>query len=297
MTTNPNTNSIRFAFFGTGLIARIVLEELLAAQLVPALVITAPDAPQGRGMHIAPSHVGALAAERNLTVMKPEKVDDAVIDDLRRRKWDAFAVADYGLILPGALLEIPANGTLNMHPSLLPRLRGASPIRSAILGDERATGVTIMLMDEKMDHGPIVAQKTAALPVWPPRASELEHALAHEGGALLAQILPLWVGGQLVSREQNHDIATYTQKFTKQDGELDLAGDAHANFLKIRALEGWPGTYAYFERNGKKIRVAILDAHMENDRLAIDSVKPEGKTAMPYDDFLRSGAQPCTRTE
>ena len=112
-------------------------------------------------------------------------------------------------------------------------------------------------------------------------------------------MLPLWLSGQIEAREQNHDVATYCTKFTKEDGMLDLSADplptgrqAYQNLLKIRAFEGWPGTFAFFERGGKRIRVQILDARLEGENLVIESVKPEGKARMPYADFLRSGAKP-----
>jgi methionyl-tRNA formyltransferase len=202
-----------------------------------------------------------------------------------------FVVASFGSILPKTLLDIPKHGTVNVHPSLLPRLRGPSPMRSAILRDEKETGVSIMLLDEQMDHGPLLAQKKVFVDPWPSRGRVLDDLLAREGGALLAKTLPLWVAGEIEPQEQNHDLATYTEKFTKEDGLLDLKDNPYRNLLKVRAFEGWPGTYALFERAGKRIRVQILDAHLDGSRFVIDIVKPEGKKEMPYEDFLRSGAK------
>jgi methionyl-tRNA formyltransferase len=293
MTTNPKTISdARFVFFGTGKIAAIVLEELLSGGHTPSLIVTAPDSKQGRGLALSPTPVGLLAENLAIPMIKPASLDLEVAATLRAAHAAFFVVADYGFIIKQAILDIPPRGTLNMHPSLLPRLRGPSPIRSAILQDERDTGVTIMLVDAQMDHGPIIAQKKISIDPWPPRASLLEDRLAHEGGALLAAIIPLWFSGSVDAHEQNHDVATYTRKFEKADGLLDLSADAHENLRKIRALEGWPGTYAYFSRNGESIRTQILDAYIGNDALIIETVKPDGKNAMSYQDFLRSGAQP-----
>ena len=218
-----------------------------------------------------------------------------------------FIVVAYGKILNKEVLDIPRRGSLNVHPSLLPRLRGPSPIRSAILNDEKKTGVSIILLDEETDHGPLVAQKPFdfknhqgdALMVWPPKASTLESVLLQAGGTLLSQILPQWVAGNIEAHEQNHDLATYCEKIEKEDGLLDLSADAYKNLLKIRAYEGRPGTYAFFERGPstssgqvKRIRVQILDAHVEGGELVIDKVKPEGKREMSYDEFLRSGTKP-----
>ena len=320
LTTFRADEHLQFIYFGTGESARAVLEELLSAGLAPSLIVTAPDRKRGRRLTLSPSPVAALAAQYAIQTLKPEKLDDAFLSQLSTNNYQLFIVADYGAILPQELLDIPEKGTLNMHPSLLPRLRGPSPIRSAILKDEKKVGVSIMLLDEKMDHGPIIAQKGVPIPGWtdgralrssayrqagsgevgPPHGAALDKLLSHAGGQLLAQVLPLWIRGDIEARVQNHDLATYSEKFTKEDGLLDLTEDGYHNLLKINALEGWPGTYAFFERPSirsgqttKKIRVAILDAHLEGGNLLIDMVKPEGKPEMPYADFIRSGAKYC----
>ncbi len=265
--TNPKMrHSVRFAFFGNAPLVDGVLEELARAGLTPTLTVTS-------------------------TELSPE-----FITELSRSEWDAFVVASFGKILPRSFLDLPRRGTVNVHPSLLPHLRGPSPIRSAILQDEKETGVTIMLLDEKVDHGPIIAQKKVPLSAWPARGRELDHALAHEGGKLLAQVLPGWVAGEIEARPQNHDLATYCRTFKKEDALLDLSGDAYQNLLRIRAYEGWPIAYAFFERAGKRLRVQILEAHLEGARLIMDIVKPEGKAEMPYQAFLNSGAKPMAAT-
>ena len=289
-------SSIPFVFFGTGQIAAGALVAMEEFGAIPALVVSAPDKPAGRGRAIAPSAVALWASQRGIEVLKPEKLDDKFISKLEAQSsglMPVFVVIDYGAFLPKRLLEMPERGILNMHPSLLPRLRGPSPIRSAILNDEKNTGVSVMLVDEAMDHGPLVAQKKVAIAHWPPLGRELDGILAREGGKLLAEIVPHWAAGEIEAREQNHDIATYSQKFSKVDGLLDLArGDAYQNLLKIRAFEGWPSTYAFFEKGGKRIRVQILEAHIENAGLVVDTVKPDGKKEMHYVDFVREGATP-----
>jgi methionyl-tRNA formyltransferase len=286
MTTNPMKKiDMKFAFFGTSHIAVFVLDGLEQAGLVPALVVTIPQKPKGRGLEIGTTAVESWATARSIPVAYDRKTFES-------EAWDVAVVVDYGKVLSKSILEIPRHGFLNVHPSLLPRLRGASPMRSAILNDERKTGVTIMLVDEEMDHGAIVAQKSIEVAEWPPRNSDLEALLMRAAGKLLGQILPMWVDGEIETHPQNHDLATYSEKLKKEDGLLDLAGSASENMRKIRALEGWPGTYAFFERGGKKIRVQILDAHIESGALQIDVVKPEGKREMSYEEFLRSGAKP-----
>ncbi len=291
-------SELRFTFFGTPQIAVTVLEELESAEFLPALVITRPDTPQGRGNTLTPPLVKTWARARGIPVLQPEKIKSILTELNAKGPWDVFIVAAYGKILPQELLAIPRRGTLNMHPSLLPKLRGPSPIVSAILSDNREAGVSVMLLDAEMDHGPILAQEKVAVADWPPRARILSDTLAHAGGALLARTLLPWVNGEVVSHEQNHDSATFCKMLTKEDGLLDLASDPYQNLLKIRALEGWPGTYAFFKRlpapnarqagGEQKIRVQILDAHLATDgSLSINTVRPEGKRDMSYADFRR----------
>ncbi len=291
MKKNPKRSEPKFVFFGTPQLAVVVLDELEAAGLTPTLVITMPDEQKGRGLAITPPPVKEWAAKRDIPVLQPVVFTEEIIAPLKKEKFDAFVVVAYGKILTKEVLDIPKRGTLNVHPSLLPRLRGPSPIKSAILNDEKKVGVTVMLLDEEMDHGPIVAQKPVATE-WPPHASALEQMLMREGGKLLAQILPQWIAGEIEAQEQNHDVATYCEKIEKENGLLDLNADAYKNLLKIRAYEGWPGTYTFFERSGKKIRVQILDANVASGKLLITKVKPEGKKEMAYEEFLRSGAKP-----
>jgi len=286
----------QFAFFGTGEIAVGVLNELEKARMLPALIVTSPDAPAGRGRAMTESSVAKWAASRTIDVLKPKKLDEAFLSELEARnsKLEASVgvVVDYGALIPQSVIDAFSHGILNMHPSLLPRLRGPSPIRTAILTDEKETGVSIMLLDAELDHGPIVAQKKVAIPNWPPKGRDLDALLSSEGGKLLAKMLPHWVNGDIEAQEQNHDVATYSAEIQKNDAQLDLAGDAHQNLLKIRAYDGWPWAFAYFRRGDKRIRVIVVDAHIENEKLVLDRVKPEGKQEMAYADFARSGVTP-----
>jgi len=286
-------SKIHFAFFGTSHIAVYVLDALAIAGFLPALVVTIAAKPKGRGLAVTPTAAEVWAKERNIPV-------SYTWEEFEAASWDIAIIVDYGKIVPKKIIDLPRRGFLNVHPSLLPRLRGASPIRSAILNNENPTGVTVMQIDDKMDHGPIIAQKKIDVPGWPVKNSELEHILLTAGGTLLAQILPHWVNEEIEAHEQNHDLATYCEKIEKDDGLLDLpAGrqvspeESYKNLLKIRAYEGWPGTFTYFEKGDKKLRVKIIDAHIEGASLVIDRVVPEGKREMSYEDFLRSGARPC----
>jgi methionyl-tRNA formyltransferase len=287
-------SDVRFILFGTGHVAVAVADALYEAGLVPTLIVTSPDAPAGRGKVLTPSAISSWASSHGIEMLKPQKIDTGAVEEIRAilssRSVTVGVVVDYGKILPDALLDLFPRGILNMHPSLLPRLRGPSPIRSAILTDEKNTGVTVMLVDAELDHGPIVAQKKVTIENWPPRGRDLDVLLAREGAKLMAEMLPLWNAGEIQPQVQNHDVATLCYEITKKDAELDLNGDAYANLLKIRAYDEWPGAYTFFEKNGAPLRVRIIDAHIEGKKLVLDTVRPEGKNDMPYADFVRSGA-------
>ena len=285
-------NNLRFVFFGTPRLASTFLDELEKAGLVPLLVATAPDRKKGRGLELAASEVKEWALKRDISVLQPEKFDEDAAAALRAVAADVFIVIYYGKVLPKSILDIPRRGTLNVHFSLLPRWRGTSPVRAAILNDDKEVGTSIILLDEKIDHGPVVAQKKLDTSDWPPRASELEERMTLESAKLLVGILPSWVAGDIEAQEQNHDLATQCPTLEKEDGLINLSDDAYKNLLKIRAFDTTIGTHAFFERNGKRVRVQILDAHVENGKLIIETVKPEGKKEMGHEEFLRSGARP-----
>ncbi len=202
MNTEHNTdlNGLKMGFFGSPQIAVWVLEELEKVGISPHLVITNPDAPQGRKMVLTETPVSSWAKEREIETFKPATLrDEAVIQKLTSCACDIFVVAAYGKIIPQAILDIPKYKTLNMHPSLLPKLRGASPIRSAILEDINPTGVSIMILTAGMDEGPLLAQEEVHLQngAWPTRGNELDELLAKQGGELLAKTLPSWVAGEI----------------------------------------------------------------------------------------------------
>ena len=281
------TKKPKIAFFGTPEISVIVLNELKEAKLTPELVVTMPDKPKGRKLVLTAPPAKVWAQDNKINFVQPAKLDESFLDLLREGGFDLFVVASYGKILKQELLDIPKYGTLNVHPSLLPKLRGASPIISAILEDEQKTGVTIMLLDAGMDSGPILAQASIEAEPWPPKATDLGELLVTEGGKMLAEVIPKWIAGEIKPEVQEHDKATFTKKITKEDGLIELDGDPYQNLLKIRAFNEWPGTYFFAEKNDKQIRVKIIDADLNGDKLIIKRVVPEGKKEMDYEDFLR----------
>ena len=268
-----------FVFFGTPELSVCVLSSLEARGHLPALVVTAPAKPQGRGLVVTPTPVALWAQERGIDVLTPEKLDDAFVGLLRNSDWDVFVVAMYAKLLPQNVLALPRRGTLNVHPSLLPKFRGPSPVLSAILADERIGGVTIMQLTEKMDAGPIVAQARIEIDEdtgdggWPPKGSEFEKFLATEGGNLLAETLEPWIAGDVPAEPQDEAAATYTKKFSPEDALIDPSGDPRTELLKIRAFDKSPR--AHFFHNGK--RIIVTDAAIVDSKLKILRVIPEGK--------------------
>ena len=286
-----------FAFFGTPHFAVVVLERLEAHGMLPALVVTAPDKPQGRGLVLTPSPAKRWALERGIDVLTPATLrDESIVAELANTQWDVFVVAAYAKLIPKTILDIPRRGCLNVHPSLLPKFRGPSPAVSAILADERTTGVSIMQINEAMDEGPVVAQAKVEIEEadppaggWPPRGSVFEELLATEGGNLLAETLPFWVAGEITPEPQDNTQATYTKKFVDTDARLDMdekslpvGRQAREAFLKIKAFD--TGPRAHFFQNNK--RIIITDAQLRDGKLEILRVIPEGKKEMDYESFL-----------
>lgn len=279
------SNPISFVYFGTPEFSVTVLDVLEARGFVPSLIVTQEDKPQGRHLVITPPPVKVWAQARGIEVYQPKTLKDPeVFSKLSSLDSQLFIVAAYGKLIPNNILDIPTHRTLNIHPSLLPKYRGPSPIQEAILHDA-STGVSIIRLDEEMDHGPIVAQREATISDWPPYIDELEHSLATLSGELLADIMPDWIAGKISETEQDHNSATFTKKIEKEDGHLSLEDDAETNMRKVRAYAGWPKAFTYFEKGDERIRVIITRARIENGEFVIESVIPEGKKEVAYLDF------------
>lgn len=289
---------INFVFFGSTEYSTIVLDELLKNHFIPKLVVTTPDKKQDRGLRSKPTPVKEWANKNDVPVLNPEKLDADFGGELNAKnysleKWDVFIVAFYGKIIPKKILLIPEHGGLNLHPSLLPRWRGSSPVQTTILNDENITGVTIIKMDEKMDHGPIVAQEVIEIENWPMGKIELDKKLSKIGGALLSSILEDWIAGNIYTQKQDHNLATFTKKILKADAQISLDDDPYNNLLKIRAYEEWPRAYFLVGDGDKKRRVIITQAHIEvseeqKQQLVIDKVIPEGRSEMSWEDYKRN---------
>ena len=282
---------MKFAYFGGEPLGRPVLEKLLEAGLKPVLVVCNPDRKSGRGQKLTPPPVKELATANDIPVWQPESIDEEARVKLNSEEWDLFVVVAYNKILPSWLINLPKHKAINLHPSLLPKLRGANPIRTAILEDKpEEVGLTIMQLDEEMDHGPIISQEAVEVEVWPPAGPELDEKLANEGGRLLAETIPKWIAGGQQPTEQNHDEATYTKKFTKDMGELKIdpsnlpnGQEAREIFLKIQAFAEFPSTY--FFQNDKRIKIVSAELTHEG-ALQITRIVPEGKAEMSFETWL-----------
>lgn len=287
--TNMQADGLRWIFLGGRPLGVASLDALKKKGYLPTLIITGPDRPVGRGQVMTPPPEKIWGDEHGIEVLQPEKLKSIEEDLHSRGPWDVFVLASYGQILSKRFLQIPQKGVVNMHPSLLPKLRGPSPIRSAILTDAREhVGVTIMLIDSEMDHGPILAQKKVELSEWPMQGRLLDAQLIEAGAPLLADTFDAYMNEALSPREQNHAEATYCAMFEKDDALIDLNAPARENLLKICAYDEWPSAFTFIERGGKKVRIKIVSAHIENDVLVLDTVIPEGKKEMLFSDFMRS---------
>jgi methionyl-tRNA formyltransferase len=280
-------NNIPFVFFGSPEFAVKILDVLKSHDYFPVCIVTQEDKPKGRKLIITPPPVKIWAQEHSIPFIQPKTLRSSeIVEELAKWNAEVFIVASYGKIIPQAVLDIPKKGTLNVHPSLLPKLRGASPIPGAILQEEK-TGVSIMLLDADMDHGPILAQEVANIANWPPYADELENILANIGGNLLVRTLPEWVQGNITAVEQEHDKATFVKKIEKEDALIDLSAPAEENLRKIKAYAEKPNAYTFLNINGKQTRIIIKKAHIDNGLLVLDRIIPEGKREMSFEEFKR----------
>ncbi len=244
------------------------------------MVITQPDRPARRGMKLTPPAVKVAALELGLEVYQPERIrDPEAVERLRRLRPDVLVVVAYGQIIPASVLAIPRLGAVNVHASLLPRHRGAAPVAGAILAGDTVTGVTIMRMDEQLDHGPILA--TSATDIG---AREDAVALTSRLAALGAGVLvdTLAHPEEINAVEQDHGAATVTRRLSKEDGMLGWEMGALEIDRRVRALQPWPGATL----PTKKGRVKVLSGHVEGDRYVPDVVQLPGKRPGPAKQVL-----------
>jgi methionyl-tRNA formyltransferase len=301
----------RTVFMGTPDFAVATLARLIATEDVAA-VFTQPDRPAGRGRQLRSAPVKQLAIEHGIPVHQPQslRADPGAVATLAAMDADVIVVAAYGLILPTTALRAARHGCINVHASLLPRWRGAAPVSHAILAGDTVTGVTLMLLDEGLDTGPLLARREVAIGA-DETAGALTARLAELGADLLGESLPRFLAGELVPMPQDAAAATFAPRLRPEDGRLDWDDDAPALVRSVRAMEPWPGAFAQLPDGtrlkvhaatalppdvappgaaptGTLIQVGRALAVMTGDGvLRLDVVHPAGRRTMAGADFLR----------
>ncbi len=262
---------------GTPDFAVPALQALLASEHDIIAVYTREPKPKGRGMKLQKSPVHLLANEHNIPVYTPKslKKSKAAQAEFAALNADIAVVAAYGLILPQEVLDAPRHGCLNIHGSLLPRWRGASPIQHAIWKGDSETGITIMQMDAGMDTGDMLLKKTVPITQQTTSMSLFNDLSTLGGEAILETLSNL---DRLTAEKQDEAQATYAPMLIKVDGEINQDASPQEIDRQIRALNPWPGTFV----QGRKGRVKILSAHLDDSKLIYDMVQPEGKSKMGY---------------
>lgn len=298
--------NLNILFIGTSSFAVPALKELKNNNLNILAVITQPDRPAGRKKELSPSPIKIEAEKYGLRVLQPEKISE-IADEIKMLNPHLTVMVSYGQIIPQEIIDIPKYGTINIHPSLLPKYRGPSPIQAAILNEDQQTGITIMLVDGKMDHGPIIASKKIKIETkdYP----KLHDELSIIGAKLLIEIIPGYIGGNITAKEQDDNKATYTKIITKEDGKINWLKNAKKIAAQIKALRPWPGTWCNMNES-KKIKIisaSVLEEKSKNrdygklfltpekkpgvlcgtGSLILERVQPEGKAEMDGAEFFR----------
>lgn len=267
---------MRFAFLGSPEFAATVLEILIKAEMPPRVVICNPDRPVGRKKIVTPPPVKQLIANSKLPIqiLQPENAAElSALGHSLFAEIDFAVIVAYSKIIKREILDLPKLGFIGVHPSLLPKYRGATPIQSALLNGEKETGVTLYFVDEFVDHGPIITQEKCSVSDNETYLS-LEKKLTDIGGKLLVEVLPELARGYVKAEAQDETKATFTKKFRTEDGFIDLQkDDPKLIYRKIKALNPEPGVYIF--KNGK--RVKLLEAELANGTIRITRIQVEGE--------------------
>lgn len=220
-------------------------------------VVTQPDRPAGRGGKLTPPPVKLAAEELGMTILQPPTLKDPELRaHLASLSPEVTVLVAYGEYIAPSLLDLPRRSSINLHPSLLPRWRGSTPIQSAILAGHTETGVTIIRMDRGLDTGPILSQRR--VPIHPNETTpELSDRLASIGADLLAETLPLWLRGEIEEQPQAEEGATLSHTLKKEDGIIDWHTPAEQIAQQVRAMQPWPGTYTFWQGRLLKIKRAV----------------------------------------
>lgn len=296
-------------FFGTPEFAVPSLEALVNSGFTVRLVVTAPDRPKGRGLQLTQPPVKVVAQRLGLKVFQPQRLKTPeTIAEILAFKPDVLVVVAYGKLIPPELFRSVPFGALNVHPSLLPKYRGPAPIQRAILAGDEITGVTIMLIDDGLDSGPILSTKTIAVKPYE-AAGELSERLALEGADLLVEALREWLAGKITPQPQNDSSATFAPAIEKGETRLDFEQGAHQVINRCRAFDPIPGAYTSLQ--GKRIKCfgakkapakfpdarpgeivgvseeGLLIRAGDGETVAIGFLQMEGKKKLPAKEFVK----------
>ncbi|MBI4065886.1 methionyl-tRNA formyltransferase [Candidatus Kaiserbacteria bacterium] len=270
----------RFVYFGTPKVASDTLAILIERGFIPAVVVTSADAPKGRGLILTPSETKTLASAHNIPVITPEKLDAETIAAIAALGCDYAVVVAYGKIFPEALINTFPRGVLNVHYSLLPKYRGATPLETALIAGESETGITIQKMTRELDAGDILAQESTTIGQ-NETARELRPRLIQIGANLLADTIPEYLEGKITPVPQDASLATRSHKIKKEDGLISLGDSAKENWNKYRAYADSIGTYFYDD--GKRVKITLAEfVRQPADEFRVLRVIPEGKRETNY---------------
>ncbi len=294
----------RVAFLGTGGFGLPLLERVLE-QADDVVVVTQPDRPAGRRLQLRASPIASFARDRGIEVLSPHRIrSDEARGTLGAWRPDGLLLAAYGQIVPRDILELSARPPLNVHPSLLPRHRGAAPVAGTILAGDSEGGVTLMVMVEELDAGPVVAQWRVPL-LGRETTPELEAQLAELAASVVPAELDRWAAGDIEPMPQDDRLATYVRQFTRSNGWIDWRRPAIEIDRQVRALQPWPGAWTTLDDRRIHVRRARAIAGVDDvpigallpgdppfvacgvGALALESVQPEGRPAMPAEAWRR----------
>ncbi|MDO8529448.1 MAG: methionyl-tRNA formyltransferase, partial [bacterium] len=306
-----NKKDIEVIFMGTSDFAKEILKSLIDDEYAIKAVFTQPDKKAGRKREIKPNLIKDFSKLNNIPTFQPDKLNSEAISIIKKIAPDLIIVAAYGKIIPKAILEIPKFKCINVHPSLLPKFRGPSPIQNAILAGEKETGITIILMDEKVDHGAILAQEKIAIS--PEDTTEtLTQKMISKSSDLLLQTIPRWIQGEIKEQKQDDSLAAYCKLIEREDGKISWNEEARTIYNKHRAFQPWPGIFCFMEIKGKttriklnKITVAEIESETkhcigevfrQDNRIAvrtakeaiiIEEIQIEGKKSIGINEFIK----------
>jgi len=287
-------NNLKYVFFGTPDFAAQILEKLILNNYPPSLIVCNPDKPTGRKKIITPPPVKKIAIKYGLEYYQPERLSFAEFKSKLGDSNNFGIVAAYGKIIPETILNLFNMGIIGIHPSLLPQYRGPSPIQSAILNGDLKTGISLFVLDNKMDHGKILASES--IPIKDSdNFLDLQNKLADLGANLIIKILPKFLDGEIILKKQDEEMATYTKKFTSQDAFIEpveiekaINGDKKSALAVLRKINAFclePGAWTILEKplRIKSIdlppqkRIKLIKARIVNEKLEILSFQIEGK--------------------